>query len=77
MRKKAINKSLKEKFEIIRHIEKGLANKEAYEKFEVPKNTILTLMKCRVFLRFQSLSSKVRLFASKQANITEFFSKVG
>ena len=49
VKRKLANKSLKEKCEIIRHIERGMAYKEAYEKFAVPKNTISTGMKCRVF----------------------------
>ena len=39
------NTKLVEKCQIIRHIEKGMTNKEASEKFGVPKNTISTWMK--------------------------------
>ena len=40
-------KSIKliQKCQIIRQIEKGMTNKEASEKFDVPKNTISTWMK--------------------------------
>ena len=45
VKKKLTKESLKEKCKIIRHIEKGMANKGASEKFEVSKNTISTWMK--------------------------------
>ena len=45
VKRKLTNKSLK-KCEIIPYIEKGMPNKEAYEKFGVPKNTISMGMKC-------------------------------
>ena len=38
------NKSLKKKCEIVCHIEKGIANKEAPEKFRVSKNYNSTWM---------------------------------
>ena len=41
------SKSIKENCEII---QKGMANKGAYEKFGVPKNTVSRGMKWRVFL---------------------------
>ena len=41
------NKSIKENCEII---QKGMANKGGYEIFGVPKNTISSGMKWRVFL---------------------------
>ena len=39
------NKKLIQKCQIIRQIEKGMTNKEASEKFGVPKNAISTWMK--------------------------------
>ena len=39
------NTKLIQKCQIIRQIEKGMTNKEASEKFGVPKNTISTWMK--------------------------------
>ena len=39
------NTKLVEKCQIIRHIEKGMTNKEASEKFGVPKSTISTWIK--------------------------------
>ena len=78
MKRKLTNKSLKEKCEIIHHIEEGMANKGAYKKFGAPKNIISTGNKMESFLvRFANLFSRERLFASKQTNITECFSKVG
>ena len=47
VRRNLKNKSLKEKCEIICHIEKGVANKEASEMYGVPKNTISTWMKSK------------------------------
>ena len=47
--KRKLTISLREKCEIIRHIQEGMTNKEVYEKFGVPKNTISMGMKCRVF----------------------------
>ena len=38
-------KTLKEKCDILSHIEKGKTNKEATNKFGVPKNTISTWIK--------------------------------
>ena len=38
-------KTLKEKCDILSHIEKGMTNKEAADKFGVPKNTISTWIK--------------------------------
>ena len=38
-------KTLKEKCDILSHIEKGMTNKEASDKFGVPKNTISTWIK--------------------------------
>ena len=45
VKRKLKNKKLIQKCQIIRRIEKGMTNKEASEKFGVPKNTISTLMK--------------------------------
>ena len=40
VKRKLTNKTLVQKCEIIRHIEKGMTNKEASERFGVAKNTI-------------------------------------
>ena len=45
VKRKLTNKTLVQKCEIIRHIEKGMTNKEASERFGVPKNTISTWIK--------------------------------
>ena len=45
VKRKLKNTNLIQKCQIIREIEKGMANKEASEKFGVPKNTISTWMK--------------------------------
>ena len=45
VKRKLRNKSLKKECEIIRHIEKGMANKKGPEKCGVPKNAISTWMK--------------------------------
>ena len=43
--RKLNTKTLKEKCDILSHIEKGMTNKEAADKFGVPKNTISTWIK--------------------------------
>ena len=45
VKRKLTNKTLVQKCEIIRHIEKGMTNKEASKRFGVPKNTISTWIK--------------------------------
>ena len=45
VKRKLKNTKLIQKCQIIRQIEKGVTNKEASEKFGVPKNTISTWMK--------------------------------
>ena len=40
VKRKMNTKTLKEKCDILSHIEKGMTNKEATDKFGVPKNTI-------------------------------------
>ena len=45
VKRKLKNTKLIQKCQIIRQIEKGMTNKEASEKFGVPKNTISTWMK--------------------------------
>ena len=42
VKRKLNTKTLKEKCDILSHIEKGMTNKEAANKFGVPKNTIST-----------------------------------
>ena len=56
VQRKLKNKKLIQKFQIIRQIEKGMTNKEASEKFGVPKTTISTWMKNKYKL-FEGLSS--------------------
>ena len=59
--KKLANESLKEKREIIHHIEKRMANKEVPKKFELPKNAIWTWMKNKekLFSALQETSSSI------------------
>ena len=45
VKRKLKNTKLIQKCQIIRQIEKGITNKEASEKFGIPKNTISTWMK--------------------------------
>ena len=45
VKRKLDTKTLKEKCDILSHIEKGMTNKEAADKFGVPKNTISTWIK--------------------------------
>ena len=45
VKRKLKNTKLIQKCQIIRQIEKGMTNKEASEKFGVPKNTKSTWMK--------------------------------
>ena len=45
VKRKMKNTKLIQKWQIIRQIEKGMTNKEASEKFGVPKNTMSTWMK--------------------------------
>ena len=45
VKRKLKNTKILQKCKIIKEIEKGMTNKEASEKFGVPKNTISTWMK--------------------------------
>ena len=45
VKRKLNTKTLKESCDIVLHIEKGMTNKEAADKFGVPKNTISTWIK--------------------------------
>ena len=45
VKRKLNTKTLKEKFDILSHIEKGMTNKEAVDKFGLPENTISTWIK--------------------------------
>ena len=45
VKRKLNTKTLKEKCDILSHIEKGMTNKEADDKFGVPKNIISTWIK--------------------------------
>ena len=63
VKRELTNKSLKEKCEIVSHMENGMTYKEASAKFGVPKNTISTWMKKKekLFAALQetSLSTKI------------------
>ena len=56
-------KTLKDKYEILSHIGKDMADKEAADKFGVPKNTISTWVKKKIFFQEleESASSTKRL----------------
>ena len=56
-------KTLKDKYEILSHIGKDMADKEAADKFGVPKNTISTWVKKNIFFQGleESASSTKRL----------------
>ena len=56
-------KTLKDKYEILSHIGKDMADKEAADKFGVPKNTISTWVKKKIFFQGleESASSTKRL----------------
>ena len=45
VKRKLNTKTLKEKCDILSHIEKGMTDKETADKFGVPKNTISTWIK--------------------------------
>ena len=45
VKRKLNAKNLKEKCDILSHTEKGMTNREATDKFGVPKNTIQTWIK--------------------------------
>ena len=45
VKRKLNTKTLKEKCDILSHIEKGMTNKETAGKFDMPKNTISTWIK--------------------------------
>ena len=79
VKRKWTNKTSVQKCEIIRHIEKGMPNKEASERFRVLQNTISTWisntgeeMQCVIF-KFENLFTKERINSLKQRDITEFF----
>ena len=63
LKRKLTNKSLKEKCDIVHHIEKGMANKKPSEKPEVLKNTISTWMKKKekLFSPLQETSSFTKI----------------
>ena len=62
VKRKLKNTKLIKKCQIIRQIEKGMTNKEASEKFGVPKNTISTLIKNKdkLFERLEQSSSDAK-----------------
>ena len=63
VKRKLTNKTLVQKCEIIRHIEKGMTDKEASERFGVPKNTISRWIKNKekllaLFLNLKTCSQR-------------------
>ena len=87
VKRKLKNTKLIQKSQIVRQIEKGMSNKEASEKFGVPKNTISTWMKNKdkLFEGLEQSSSDAknmlgcdneRLKCLKQRDITDFFTPV-
>ena len=79
VKRKLTNKTLVQKCEIIRHIENGMPNKEASERFGVLKNIIPTWISNtgeemqRVIFKFENLFTKERINSLKQSDIIEFF----
>ena len=77
VKRKLKNTKLIQKCQIVIQIEKGMTNKEASEKFDVPKNTISTWMKNKDKL-FESLeqcssdAKKVRRCDYEQGDKTVF-----
>ena len=55
VKRKLNTKTLKEKCDVLSHMEKGMVNKEAANKFSVPINTISTWIKDKetVFQAFE------------------------
>ena len=77
VKRKLKNTKLIQKCQIIRQIEKGMTNKEASEKFGVPKNTISTWMKNKdkLFEGLEQSSSdakKMRRFDYEQVDKAVF-----
>ena len=64
VKRKLNTKTLKEKCDILSHIEKGMTNKEAADKFGVSKN------------KFEKLFTEDRIASKKQKNICDFFKAV-
>ena len=66
VKRKLTNKTLVQKCEIIRHIEKGMTNKEASERFGVLKNTISTWIKNKekLLVALQETSSHTKTIRS-------------
>ena len=66
VKRKLTNKTLVQKCEIIRHIEKGMTNREASERFGVPKNTISTWIKNKekLLAALQETSSHTKMIRS-------------
>lgn len=65
LKRKLNNVSLIQKCQIIREIEKGMSNKEAAEKYKIPKNTISTWMKNKHKI-LQSLEEQKTASGSKK-----------
>ena len=63
VKRKLNTKTLKDKYDILSHIGKDMADKEAADKFGVPKNTISTWVKKKIFFQGleESASSTKRL----------------
>ena len=62
VKRKLNTKTLKEKCDILSHIEKGMTNKGAAGKFGVPKNTISTWIKNKkkIFKRLKKVLQALR-----------------
>ena len=68
VKRKLNMKILKEKCDILSHIEKGMTNKEAANKFVVPKNTISTWIKNKENF-FQALRNYVVVNTKKSTRL--------
>ena len=64
VKRKLNTKTLKEKCDILTHIEKDLSNKEAADKFDEPKNTISTWIKNKekIFKHLKKVLQAIRSY---------------
>ena len=74
VKRKLNTKTLKEKCDILSHIDKGMTNKEAADKFGVPKNIISTWIKNKNFFGrlkkvFQALRNYVVVNTKKSTRL--------
>ena len=62
VKRKLNTKTLKKKCDILSHIKKSMANKEAADKFGVPKNTVSTWIKNKekIFKAFEESASNTK-----------------